>query len=213
MTEAATITVEGGRTAVPFDSRKLSRNWVATKANKSEKRWTLTHKHTGLSSGLESPRLADLRKLVVELNKQEIWNFREAPDPTDFGPCVQAMREALEAFGKKVGMPEWILEVFRTGDRPVSTALAWLCSRNKRDANLFSVFLEQQKPKPMSLAGMATNKFTGERRRVIVPEEVIADVTMDREHATCSGPCECTVESDGHCSKGWPSQMLAVGAL
>ncbi len=60
-----------------------------------------------------------------------------------------------------------------------------------------------------SLVGTAKNRLTGETRAVktgITTLENLQDIG-DK----CTGPCHCSVEIDGHCSKGWPSRSKALG--
>lgn len=56
------------------------------------------------------------------------------------------------------------------------------------------------------------NKITGEVREAKVflkALEKAADTGIDR----CVGPCNCKVELDAECPKGWPSRMMAVGGI
>ena len=61
--------------------------------------------------------------------------------------------------------------------------------------------------------GLATNDQTAETRAVRLSEDIARRVTYEQEHATCSGPCCCTVEPDGTCPEGWPSKLRAVGLV
>jgi len=55
------------------------------------------------------------------------------------------------------------------------------------------------------------NRKTGETRKVNIEIEHLEDVIMDSELDECTGPCECTLESDGVCEEGWPSKSMAAG--
>ncbi len=63
------------------------------------------------------------------------------------------------------------------------------------------------------LTGTATNVHTGATRPASLTEAQAAAILSDEEHDTCSGECECPVEPDGECPKGWPSRMRAVGMV
>ena len=62
--------------------------------------------------------------------------------------------------------------------------------------------------------GIAYNAITNQQRIVEMSEDEVRDITFDIEFDSCSGPCKChPLESDGTCSKGWPSKMQAVGLI
>lgn len=70
-------------------------------------------------------------------------------------------------------------------------------------------YVHGMKPNPPAdlepLSSTATNRYTDEQRVVKISHEWLRDVLYEVHHDECAGPCQCTVEPDGYCPKGWPA--------
>lgn len=57
------------------------------------------------------------------------------------------------------------------------------------------------------------NALTGATREIKSPSLKVLERDLFDGLSKCTGPCRCTIEPDGVCAAGWPSRMIAAGAM
>ncbi len=59
---------------------------------------------------------------------------------------------------------------------------------------------------------IAINENDGAENEIDILQEDLEEAVYDGVDE-CSGPCACSVETDGICPEGWPSRCITAGIV